>query len=184
MKTLAPRITACYEAASTVDANLSGVINTKLTIRNEPALGMILTVNGFETHGTLGQSREFLECVTKTFESVVLPPIATRGSLDVLYPFTFSPDPVDNHDKAIVDKASKSLKDGRWVNALAEAEQGLNLLSLDGTYRHPLIAIAGISACNLKDEQKARHYFLLASPEFEDEVTRACLEHAGIDLTK
>lgn len=182
MKTLAPHVTACYEAARAVDAHVSGVINTKLTISNEPALGMILTVHGFETHGTLGQSREFLDCVTKTFEAAVLPPVAMRGQLDALYPFTFSPEPVDNRDKPILEKAARLAKEHRWTDALAEAERGLLLVTIDGTVRHPLIKIAGLSACNLKDEQKARHYFALASPEFEDALQHACLEHAGIDL--
>ena len=37
-----------------------------------------------------------------------------------------------------------------------------------------LIEVAGTCACRLKDDAKARHYYSLASPEFEDTIVRAC----------
>ncbi len=182
LKAIAPLLTRCYEQARAHDPQISGVINTKLTIRNEPRLGMILSVTGFDTHGTLGQSRDFLACATTTFEAAVLPPIETRGSLDLTYPTTFAPLPPDNHDTAIVDQAAGAADHGRWSDALRDAEQGLELTSLDGTFRRRLIEIAGVAACHVKDEPKARHYFSLAAPQIEERLQRVCREAAAIDL--
>lgn len=142
----------------------------------------MLTVNVFDTHGKLGESHEFLACVRATFESKIFPPIETRGSVDVTYPSTFAPVAPDNRDKAIVDKAARAANAGRWSEALTQAEHGLELTSLDGPFRRRLIEVAGLSACHLKDQAKARHYFSLASPEFENRVQETCLEFASIDL--
>src|SRR4029078_8652914 len=85
MKAIAPLLQQCYvrDRERPHDPELSGVINTKLTIRNEPGVALSLTVNGFDPHGKLGESREFLACVTRTFESSTAPPVATRGVLEV-----------------------------------------------------------------------------------------------------
>src|SRR5690349_4055960 len=39
----------CYRTALATDPKTSGVVNTALTIRNDPALGISLTVTGFDT---------------------------------------------------------------------------------------------------------------------------------------
>lgn len=184
IKSIIPRLTRGYEQARTRAPRIAGVINTKLTVLNDPRLGMMLTVTGFDTDGTLGESREFLACVTTTFEATVLPPIATRGRRDFIYPTTFSSQPVNNRDSGIVDVAAKAAAAGRWSEALARAEQGLTRTSLDGTFRRRLIETAGLSACQLKDEPKARHYFSMASPELEQRLEQTCLRVASIDLVK
>ena len=182
MKALFPRLTKCYERALARDPKVSGVINTMLKIRNEPGVGLTMRVTGFETHGPLGDSPEFLKCVTATFEAKVLPPVATRGVIDITYPGTFARQSPDGRDSAIVDAAARAADQGRWSEALADAERGLLLTSLDGPFRRRLIEIAGLSACHLRDEPKARYFFSLASPEFEDRVQQTCLEAATIDL--
>jgi hypothetical protein len=181
MKAIVPKLGRCYEQARRHDPQISGVIDTKLTVRNEPHLGMMLTVNGFDTDGALGESPDFLACVKATFESAVLPPIATRGTLDIIYPSTFAPQPPDNRDTSTVDGARRASDDGRWSDALANAQRGLKLTSLDGPHRRQLIEIAGLAACRLKDGPRARRFFALASPEFEDRLRQACLA-AAIDL--
>jgi hypothetical protein len=184
MKAIAPLLQDCYvrERERTHDPELEGVINTKLTIRNEPGVALRLTVDGFDTHGKLGESREFLACVTRTFESSTAPPVATRGVLSVTYPTTFAPQPPDHRDQSIVDTAGRAAAEGRWSDALAAAEHGLALTSMDGPMRHRLIEVGGLSACHLDDEAAARQYFALASPEFEDELQHACADFAAIDL--
>lgn len=182
MKAIVPRLTSCYRQARAKDPAISGVINTRLTIRNEPKLGMTLTVNGFETHGLLGESREFLACVTATFEGAVFPAIKQRGSLDVTYPTTFAPQAPDNRDKDIVDAAAKAEAEGRWSAALDAAERGLEKTSLDGPHRHRLVEIGGVAACHLEHDADARRYYALASPEFEDRIRETCLAVAAIDL--
>jgi hypothetical protein len=184
MKAFFPRLNRCYEQAVAKEPQISGVINTKLTIRNEPRLGLILSVNGFDTHGPLGESREFRACVTTMFESAVLPPIKTRGSLDVTYPATFARESPSDKDSAIVDTAARAGKDGRWGDALADAERGLELATLDGPFRRQLIEIAGVAACHLKNEAKARQYFALSSPGVEDRVQQACVQFATLDLSR
>ncbi len=184
LKSVVPLLTPCYEQAVARDPEVKGVINTRLTVRNEPRLGMTLSVNGFDTDGPLGESREFLRCVTSTFEAAVLPPIETRGSRDLTYPTTFATQAVDNHDKGIVDGAESAATAGRWSEALAKAEQGLKSVSLDGVFRRRLIEVAGMAACELRDEPKARHYFSMASPQFEERLETTCSRVAMIDLTK
>src|SRR5262245_62672775 len=50
---------------------------------------------------------------------------------------------------------------------LAMAERGLELTSLDGTIRRPLIEVAGVAACRLGRTAKLRHYLELAAPGHE-----------------
>lgn len=179
MKAIAPKVQRCYAQALVKDAKTGGVVNTRLTVKNDPRTGLILSVNGFDTHGPLGESPEFRACVTKTFEAAVLPPTKTRGTRDFTYPMTFSSEPLSDKDIAIVETAEQEAKGGRWREAFASAERGLELTSLDGPYRRRLIEVAGVAACHLKDTPKARAYFALASPGFEDRIAQAC---TGTDL--
>jgi len=167
----------CYRAALSTDPKISGVVNTGLTIRSDPSLGITLTVTGFDTDGPLGESKEFLACVKTTLESNVLPPVTSLGMIEVTYPLTFDPGGVVHHDdKSIVDACVRAAKQGRCAEAFDAAERGLKRTWLAGPLRHSLIEVAGTCACRLKDEPKARHYFSLASPEFEDNIVRACTE--------
>jgi hypothetical protein len=120
--------------------------------------------------------------VTRTFEAAKLSPIATRGSLDLIYPTTFASQSPDNHDTTLVDSARQAVRDGRWSDAQHDAEAGLELTSLDGTYRRPLIEIAGLATCHLKDEAKARFYFELAPPWAEAGMQQVCHDVASIEL--
>jgi hypothetical protein len=173
LKKIASLVGRCYVRAQARDPQISGVINTQLIVRSEPRK-LDIKVTGFVTAGRLGQSRDFLACVKKTFETTAVAPVAARGSLDITYPMTFQPDPVDNRDKAIVDAARRAADAGNWRDALAAAERGLDLTTLDGTFRRPLIAIAGVAACHLNERAKARYYLTLASPDHEAEIERAC----------
>jgi len=174
MKPVMRLLGRCYQKALLIDPNISGVVNTGLTIRNDPSLGISLTVTGFDTDGRLGKSKQFLSCVTTTLESNVLPPLPTLGAIDATYPLTFDPGGVDHHDTSIVDDSVRAAKQGRCAEAVDAAEHGLTRSWLAGPLRHSLIEVAGTCACRLKDESKARHYFSLASPEFEDNIVRAC----------
>ncbi|MEO8549775.1 MAG: hypothetical protein ABI678_07370 [Kofleriaceae bacterium] len=171
----------CYADARLPEPRISGVVNTELTIRSGPDLGISLTVRGFDTVGPLGKSKVFLACIKSTLESNVLPPLAMGGRLDVIYPMTFDPGGGDHRDTSIVDKSLRAAKQGRCGEALDDARRGLELSWLAGPLRHSLIDVAGTCACRLKDERVARHYFALASPEFEDNLVRAC-NAAGIKL--
>jgi hypothetical protein len=182
--TVIPRLATCYERARAHDPQLSGVINTKLTVENEPQRGMRLRVIGFDTSGPLGESQDFLACVKRTYESAVLPALTTRGALDFIYPSTFAPQPPDNHDTSSVDEAARAASEGRWADARRDAERGLELTSLDGTYRRRLIEIAGLAACHLHDEVGARFYFALAPPRAEPTLQQACQDAANIDLSR
>ena len=165
----------CYEEAVSTDPKVSGVVNTGLNIRNDPTLGISLTVTGFDTNGRLGDSKEFLSCVKTTLESNVLPPLPTLGSIEVFYPLTFDPGGgAHRDDQAIVDDSVLAAKQGRCAEALDGAERGLERTWMARPLRHSLLEVAGTCACRLKDEAKARHYFALASPEFEDHIVRAC----------
>lgn len=174
MKAAMRLVHRCYDKALVTDPKISGVVNTGLTIRSDPALGISLTVTGFDTHGRLGESTEFLSCVTTTLESNVLPPLPTLGAIDIIYPLTFDPGGVDHRDTSIVDDSLRAANQGRCAEAVADAERGLAQTWLAGPLRHSLIEVAGTCACRLKDETKARHYFSLASPEFEDNIVHAC----------
>src|ERR1043165_2664925 len=81
MKVVMRLLDRCYAKALLIDPNISGVVNTGLTIRNDPTLGISLTVTGFDTDGRLGKSKQFLSCVTTTLESNVLPPLPTLGEI-------------------------------------------------------------------------------------------------------
>jgi hypothetical protein len=174
MKVVMRLLDRCYGKALSTDPKISGVVNTGLTIRSDPTLGISLTVTGFDTDGRLGESKEFLSCVTTTLESNVLPPLPTLGTIEVTYPLTFDPGGVDHHDTAIVDDSVRAANQGRCAEAVAAAERGLKRTWLAGPLRHSLIEVAGTCACRLKDELKARHYLSLASPEFEGNIVRAC----------
>ena len=182
MKVVMRLLDRCYDKARLIDPKTSGVVNTGLMIRSDPTLGISLTVTGFDTHGRLGESKPFLACVKTTLESNVLPPVPTLGTLDVLYPLTFDPGGVaHDDDTSLVDECVRAAKHGRCAEAVAAAERGLERSWLAGPLRHSLIEVAGTCACRLKDEAKARHYFALASPEFEDNIVRACTA-VGIKL--
>ena len=175
MKVVMRLLDRCYRAALSTDPTISGVVNTQLTIRSDPTLGISLTVTGFDTNGRLGESKPFLACVKTTLEANVLPPVPTLGMIDVLYPLTFDPGGGAHPDDAsIVDDCVRAAKQGRCADALEAAERGLERSWLAGPLRHSLIEVAGTCACRLKDETKARHYYSLASPEFEDNIVRAC----------
>jgi len=177
MKSIVPKISRCYEQAAFRNPEASGVVNTKLTIRSEPR-SLTIKVDGFDTHGTLGESREFLACVTKRFEAKQSP-IKARGTLSITYPITFQRAPVDNKDTSLVDAAELAVKEQRWTDALAAAEQGLLLTSLDGTFRRRLIEAAGLAACHLDNATKLRDYMALASQEIEDRLAACSRERGG-----
>lgn len=179
MKVAMRRLGRCYDEALSTDPKISGVVNTGLTIRSDPTLGISLTVTGFDTDGPLGESKQFLSCVTATLESNVLPPLPALGAIEVTYPLTFDPGGVDHRDTSIVDDSVRAAKQGRCAEAVGAAERGLKRTWLAGPLRHSLIEVAGTCACRLKDEGKARHYFSMASPEFEDNIVRAC---AAVDI--
>jgi len=167
----------CYRDALASDPKTSGVVNTSLTIRSDPELGISLTVTGFATHGPLGISKAFLTCMKTTLEANVLPPIASLGTIDVIYPMTFEPGGgAHDDDQAIVDASVRAASGGRCAEAFDGAERGLERSWLAGPLRHRLIEIAGTCACRLRNEAEARHYFELASPEFADNIVRACGE--------
>jgi hypothetical protein len=180
MKVVMRLLDRCYRAALATNPTISGVVNTGLTIRSDPTHGISLTVTGFDTDGPLGQSKPFLACVKTTLEANVLPPVQTLGMLDVLYPLTFDPGGAAHPDDAsIVDDCVRAAKQGRCAEALDAAERGLKRTWLAGPLRHSLIEVAGTCACRLKDDTTARHYYALASPEFEDNIVRAC---AAVDI--
>jgi hypothetical protein len=120
--------------------------------------------------------------VKEMAETVVLPPIGAGGTAEIIYPITFAPAPPDNRKTELADRANKAAAAGRWDDALRDAERGLELTSLDGTFRRKLIAVAGVAACHRKREAKARHYYALASATFEAEIREACARDGGIDL--
>lgn len=174
MKAIFPALTTCYQREVDRDPQIRGVVNTELLIRNDPKLGLTLTVEGFDTDGSLGSSKPFLACVKQVFEARVFPPIATRGSVRVTYPGTFTTEPLDNHDLSLVESADRALAAKRWSQALADATRGLEQTFLDGPPRRRLIEIGGVAACELKDQKAARRYYRLASPEFEERIAKTC----------
>lgn len=181
MKAIFPSLDSCYKRELAKSPRIAGVVNTQLTVRNDPRLGLTLTVEGFDTAGALGESQTFRSCVKTTFEAKVFPAIATKGLARFTYPGTFATDPPGDRDKPIVDRAARNAKAARWSDALADATQGLALTSLDGPLRRQLIEIGGLAACHLRDEAQARRYYALASPEFETKLEQACTD-SKIDL--
>lgn len=174
LKVAMRRLERCYIEARASDPRINGVVNTELTIRSDPKLGISLTVRGFDTDGPLGESKTFLACMKTTLEADVLPPIATGGTIEVTYPMTFDPGGVDHRDDSTVAATLRAAKQGHCADALDSAERELKKPWLPGPSRHSLIEAAGTCACRVKDERKARHYFSLASPELEDAIVRAC----------
>ncbi|MFT3694802.1 MAG: hypothetical protein QM831_16755 [Kofleriaceae bacterium] len=183
LKKIFPQLTACYEKELARDRTITGVVNTELTVVNDPKVGMKLTVTGFDTEGPLGESKTFRACVKSVWEARVWPAAKTAGRLDFIYPGTFGTEPVGDKDKPLVDKAQQAITDGKWADALALAKQGLSLVTMAGPLRHQLIGIAGVAGCRLKDEPTARHFYALASPEFEPAIETSC-QDAGVDLPK
>jgi hypothetical protein len=184
MKKITPRIQRCYERERKRDPNIDGVVNTKLTIRNAPALGMTLSVTGFETDGKLGESKAFLACVTRTLEADVFSaPIQTVGRADVMYPMTFATTAPSAGDKAFVERAERAATAKDWAAVLETVASGLKLASLDGPSRRHLIELGGVAACNLRDASNARRYYALATPEYEEALETACAA-VSIDLAQ
>jgi hypothetical protein len=181
MKAIFPSLRSCYTREVARDPKIRGVVNTQLLIRNDPKLGLSLTVEGFDTDGVLGNSQPFLACARRVFESKIFAPIATLGSVHIIYPGTFTTEPLDNHDLSLVESADRALKAKRWAQALADATQGLKQTFLDGPPRRQLIEIGGVAACELHDANAARRYFRLASPESEARIAKSCAS-AGVDL--
>src|SRR5262245_20310544 len=64
MKVVMRLLDRCYDKVLLIDPKVSGVVNMGLTIRNDPTFGISLTVTGFDTDGRLGESKQFLSCVT------------------------------------------------------------------------------------------------------------------------
>lgn len=185
MHALVAMLGACYRQAQAraPDPDIDGVVNLELAVDSEPGQGAIVAVRGFDTTGELGRSREFRDCVRSTAEQIVLPPIAAGGHAEISYPVTFAPRPPDNRGAAFVARANQAVADGRWAQALAAAEAGLALTSLDGPRRRALILAGGLAACHLKHAPAARHYYALASATFEPRIRDACARAAQIDLT-
>lgn len=177
---LVPRLTRCYQAAHALDPTLDGVVNPMLTVTSD-ATRTTIAVRGYDTAGRLGESAEFRACATAALEGAIIPPIAGGGRAELIYPVTFGTGPVDNHDTRAVDAARAAATAARWPDALAHAETALRDVSLDGTYRRPMIQLAGIAACHLGDADKARHYASLVSPELEADLRAACTT-AGVAL--
>jgi hypothetical protein len=157
-----------------------GVLNIELAIDSARGVGAVLTVRGFDASGPVVRALEVRECVSSTMQAIVLPPIADGGRIELTYPLTLAARPPDNRDTRLVDEADRAIGDGQWTRALVAAERGLEQTSLDGTFRRRLIEIAGLAACNLKDEAKARRYLALASPEVEPKLRETCLRVARI----
>lgn len=183
LKKIFPKLTSCYQRELARAPGITGVVNTALEVLNDPELGMSLTVTGFDTDGPLGDSKTFRACVTSVFEGTVYPAIGTRGRLDFLYPGTFGTAPVDDHQRPLVDRADQANRDGHYEDALALATRGLKDVTMNGELRHRLVGAAGVAACHAKIEAQARHFWALASPEFEPAIATSC-QDAAIDLSK
>jgi hypothetical protein len=173
VKRIAPLVTPCYERAHASDPAITGVVNPELTITSGGGRTAI-RVRGFDTSGPLGQNAAFRACVKAAIEGAAWPALAVTGSIDLTYPLTFAPQAPDNRDAYVLDEARRALAARRWADALLTAEHGLELTSIDGTIRRPLIAVAGIAACKLGRTAKARHYLELSSPAQEREIRAAC----------
>jgi hypothetical protein len=173
VKRIAPLVAPCYERAHASDPTIAGVVNPELTITSGGGRTTI-SVRGFDTSGPLGKTAAFRACAKAALEGAALPALAVTGSIELTYPLTFAPQAPDNHDASVLDDARRALAAQRWADALATAERGLELTSIDGTIRRPLIAVAGIAACKLGRTAKARHYLELSSPAQEREIRAAC----------
>jgi hypothetical protein len=173
MKRVVPLLAPCYDRARASDPAIAGVVNPELTITSQGGHTTI-RVRGFDAPGPLGRSAAFRACAKAALEGAALPALAATGSIELSYPITFAPQAPDNRDASVLDDAKRALAGQRWAEALATAERGLELTSIDGTIRRPLIEIAGIAACRLGRTAKARHYAALASPAQERAIRAAC----------
>ncbi|HEY5951453.1 MAG TPA: hypothetical protein VIV40_38430 [Kofleriaceae bacterium] len=179
LKQLVPMLTRCYVAAQRRKPSIRGVVNTRFAVTSTRERTRVV-VKGFDTAGELGESKPFRSCVIKTVAAAKLPS-SGEGTIELLYPITFAPTPPDNADTTLFDQAKQAAAKGDWSEALAKAERGLESTSIDGTVRRPLIAIAGVAACHLSDQTKARHYTALASPNEEREIRDVC-KLANVEL--
>jgi hypothetical protein len=173
LKRVVPLVARCYDRARASDLAIAGVVNPELTVTSAGGKTTI-RVRGFDTSGPLGRSPAFRACAKAAIEGAVLPPLAVTGSIELMYPMTFAPQPPDNRDAGVLADARRAAYGNRWADALAAAERGLELTSIDGTIRRPLIEIAGIAACRLGRIAKARHYLALAGPAQERAIRASC----------
>jgi hypothetical protein len=173
VKRVVPLVEPCYVRAHASDPTIAGVVNPELTITSGGGR-TTFRVRGFDTTGPLGKNAAFLACAKAALEGAVLPPLAVTGSIALTYPITFTTRAPDNHEASILDDARRALAGQRWADALATAERGLELTSIDGTIRRPLIEVAGIAACRLGRTAKVRHYLELSSPTHERAIRAAC----------
>jgi hypothetical protein len=173
VKRVVPLVAPCYERAHANDPTIAGVVNPELTITIRGGR-TTFRVRGFDTTGPFGKNAAFRACMKAALEDAVLPPLAVTGSIELTYPITFTPQAPDNREAWILDDARRALADQRWPEALATAERGLELTSIDGTIRRPLIEVAGIAACRLGRTAKLRHYLELASPAHERAIRAVC----------
>jgi hypothetical protein len=173
VKRIVPLVEPCYVRAHASDPAIAGVVNPELTITSGGGR-TTFRVRGFDTSGPLGKNAAFRACAKAALEGAVLPPLAVTGSIELTYPITFTSQPVDNRDASVLDDARRALTGQRWADALATAERGLELTTIDGTIRRPLIEVAGIAACKLGRTAKLRHYLELSSPAHERAIRAAC----------
>ena len=174
-------LASCYERANTRDRYRGGVINTRFSVVSGAGRGAIVAIRGFDASSPLGRSQAFRDCMRATAEMIVLAPIATGGTAEITYPITFAAQQPDNRHAEILDRANSAAAAARWGDALHEAEVGLEQTSFDGTSRRPLIELAGIAACHLRDAAKAQRYAALASATVEPMIRAACTAN-GIAL--
>jgi len=172
VKRIVPLVRPCYERAHASDPAITGVVNPELTITSGGGR-TTMRVRGFDTSGPLGRNTAFRACAKAAIEGAALPALAVTGSIELTYPMTFAVQP-PGHDPSVLDDARRALGAQRWADALATAERGLELTSIDGTIRRPLIEVAGIAACKLGRTAKLRHYLELASPTHERAIRAAC----------
>lgn len=170
LKKIFPKLTDCYEREVARTPGIAGVVNTELAAVNDPKHGLTLTVTGFDTDGKLGESNTFRACVKSVFEAQT-------------WPGTFATTPPNDNEKPLVERAARANRDGRYRDAIELATRGLKIVTMAGPLRRELIGTAGVAACHLKDASAARHFYALATPEFEPAIETSC-QDAAIDLSK
>src|ERR1051325_4448948 len=69
MKVVMRLLDRCYNKALLTDPTISGVVNTGLTIRSDPTLGISLTATGFDTDGRLRSEEQTPELQSPTVTS-------------------------------------------------------------------------------------------------------------------
>lgn len=90
VKEIVPLLTECFELQLEANPQLGrSTVHTKLVIDSEATLGTVVSVNGLDVEGSLAGNADFGDCLTATFEAMVLPPIADGGHLEIDYPFQF-----------------------------------------------------------------------------------------------